>query len=395
MIRWYYFCGLLSLVWCHVKHHSKGEVWPKPRYTLKKATFFTFSPSEFQFSIINRNCLILENAVTRYKAVLNDFYKISQRELKKRESWSQKKDIKFMFRRYRVEKVAREENRKRYQGIIQGLKINLTQPCDEYPNFGMNENYTLSVSKTAILYSDSLWGIVRGMETFSQLFYLSTNFEEVRINTTEIEDYPRYAHRGLMLDTARHFISVDNILKTLDAMAMNKMNVFHWHIVDDESFPFESQRIPELSELGAFHNSMVYTKFDIMNVIEYARQRGIRVIPEFDVPGHTTSWGVAYPYVLTKCYGIFLGPMNPIKNNTYKLINNLFQEVQEWFPEKYFHIGGNGVDLKCWLSNLEIQQYMTKNNITNPKKLLGLFMLKIIQDFNKDTSPILWQVKNF
>lgn len=92
------------------------------------------------FQIINHNCLILENAVTRYKAILNNLYEISQREIKNRESWSQEKDIKFMFRRYRVEKVAREENRERYQGNIQGLNIKLTRPCDEYPKLGMNEN---------------------------------------------------------------------------------------------------------------------------------------------------------------------------------------------------------------------------------------------------------------
>lgn len=92
------------------------------------------------FQIINQKCLILDNAVARYKAVLNNLYQISQREIKNRESWSQEKDIKFMFRRYRVEKVAREENRKYYLGNILGLNIDLTRPCDEYPKLGMNEN---------------------------------------------------------------------------------------------------------------------------------------------------------------------------------------------------------------------------------------------------------------
>lgn len=92
------------------------------------------------FQIVNKNCFILENTVTRYKAILNNLYQISQREIQNRDSWSQEKDIKFMFRRYRVEKVAREENRKHYKGNIQGLNINLTRPCDEYPNLGMNEN---------------------------------------------------------------------------------------------------------------------------------------------------------------------------------------------------------------------------------------------------------------
>lgn len=110
-------------------------------------------------------------------------------------------------------------------------------------------------------------------------------------------------HRGLLLDTSRHFIPVDDILLILDGMSYNKLNVFHWHIVDDNSFPYESNVFPKLSLKGSYHPTMIYSASNIRKIIDYARIRGIRVIPEFDTPAHTTSWGQGHPELLTKCYG--------------------------------------------------------------------------------------------
>ena len=101
-----------------------------------------------------------------------------------------------------------------------------------------------------------------------------------------ISDKPRFKHRGLMLDTARHFISKGKILQLLEGMAYNKLNVFHWHITDDSAFPFKSTIFPELAEKGAYRPDMTYSIGDVMEIVEFARKRGIRVIPEIDTPGN-------------------------------------------------------------------------------------------------------------
>ncbi|CAH4029034.1 unnamed protein product [Pieris brassicae] len=359
---------------------TKGHVWPKPQEETKENKYFLFNPSHFKVKVLGQNCTILVNAINRYSFIIKNKSGLHHRRNHER----------------RRRRIGRDEN---YLGGIDELQVDLTEPCEEYPHFEMDESYKLNVSSTSTLRSASVWGIIRGLETFSQLFYLSNDrnqlkLQELRVNATKITDFPQYSHRGLLLDTSRHYISMSNILKMLDAMSYNKLNVFHWHIVDDQSFPYQSERFPELSEQGAYDSSMVYTKEDIQRVVEYARDRGIRVIPEFDVPGHTRSWGNAFPNVLTECYRqdkvVGLGPMNPTKNATYKLLRDLFQEVQTWFPDKYFHIGGDEVELDCWRSNPELREYMNSHNLS-VTQLHGLFMENAIPLLANDSEVVVWQ----
>lgn len=171
-----------------------------------------------------------------------------------------------------------------------------------------------------------------------------TSFQLV-INDTRVNDAPRFTHRGLLIDTSRHFVKLNTLEQVLDGMAYNKMNVFHWHIVDDHSFPYESIKYPEMLK-GAYHESMIYSQQDVAKVIELARQRGIRVMAEFDTPGHTRSWGASHPELLTKCGGPYegkLGPINPIVDSNYDFIFSLFEEIVQVFPDKYTHLGGDEV----------------------------------------------------
>ncbi|RXG60536.1 Beta-hexosaminidase subunit alpha [Armadillidium vulgare] len=169
----------------------------------------------------------------------------------------------------------------------------------------MDEQYDLKICAPdtpteATLESNSIWGILRGLETFSQILVEGDTLFSV--NCTQISDFPRYAHRGVHLDTARHFLPLEKIFENLDLMAMNKFNIFHWHIVDDQSFPYVSSVYPDLSAKGAWSDIHIYTLQDINLVVNYARDLGIRVIPEFDSPGHTLSWGEGQPGLLTPCY---------------------------------------------------------------------------------------------
>lgn len=164
-------------------------------------------------------------------------------------------------------------------------------------------------------------------------------------------------------------------------MVYNKLNVFHWHIVDDHSFPYVSKVFPELSEQGAYNQHMVYSQSDIEDVIEYARIRGIRVIAEFDTPGHTRSWGVSHPEILTTCEGVYtgkLGPIDPIKNETYEFMQKLLKEVVNVFPDPYVHLGGDEVGFECWESNTNITEYMKAANITGYEKLEEIYIQRIV-----------------
>lgn len=214
------------------------------------------------------------------------------------------------------------------------------------------------------------------------------------MNETTIFDEPRFKHRGLLVDTSRHFISLSTLERILDGMAYNKLNVFHWHIVDDHSFPYQSIKYPEMTR-GAYHSSMIYSQKDIADLIEYARLRGIRVMSEFDTPGHVASWGASHPELLTKCYGVYtgeLGPINPILDENYDFIYSLFDEIVDVFPDKYVHLGGDEVGFECWQTNQDILNYMKEFNMTSFVQLEEFYIQKLIDKVaTLNAFPIVWQ----
>ncbi|XP_062858077.1 beta-hexosaminidase subunit alpha isoform X1 [Trichomycterus rosablanca] len=271
--------------------------------------------------------------------------------------------------------------------------------CDGYPDEGSDESYSLSVSAfQAVIRAESVWGALRGLESFSQLVY-QDDYDAYYVNKTEIEDFPRFPFRGLLLDTSRHYLPLNAIIKTLDAMAYNKLNVFHWHIVDDPSFPYQSFTYPDLSDKGAFHPvTHIYTQKDVKKVIAHARLRGIRVVPEFDSPGHTKSWGKGQPDVLTPCYqgdvpsGSF-GPVNPILDSTFKFMTNLFEEVNSVFPDSHVHIGGDEVNFHCWDSNPNVRAFMKKKGFHKDYTRLESYYMENIMNITAtlNKTAIVWQ----
>jgi hexosaminidase len=243
---------------------------------------------------------------------------------------------------------------------------------------GDNERYSLTVTQSqAKLVAEAPLGALRGLETFLQLVHLGP--EGIGLPAVNIEDGPRFPWRGLSLDVSRHFIPIEDVKRTIDGMAAVKLNVFHWHLSDDQGFRIESKKFPKLHELGS--DGLYYSQAQVLDVIDYAYMRGIRVVPEFDMPGHATSWFVGYPelasapgpYSIIRKFGVFTAAMDPTKESTYQFLDVLIGEMADLFPDAYFHVGGDEVDPKQWMANAEIQAFMKKNGIANEEALQAYF----------------------
>jgi hexosaminidase len=239
-----------------------------------------------------------------------------------------------------------------------------------------DESYTLEITSAgAKLNAPNPLGILHGLETFSQLVAIGP--DGFAVPATRIDDKPRFVWRGLMIDVSRHFVPLDVIKRNIDGMAALKMNVFHWHLSENQGFRIESKAYPKLQELGS--DGLYYTQADARELIEYARDRGIRVVPEFDMPGHSTAWFVGYPelasapgpYLIERTWGIFDPAMDPTKESTYRFLDKFIGEMSHLFPDPYFHIGGDEVNGKQWDANPKIQEFMHAHGLNDNHALLA------------------------
>lgn len=259
------------------------------------------------------------------------------------------------------------------------------------PTLGEDESYTLNVTdKQAVLKSPTTLGAMRGLETFLQLLEGERN--GFFIPAVQIKDKPRFPWRGLLIDAARHFQPVEVIKRNLDGMAAVKLNVLHWHLTDDQGFRIESKRFPKLHETGS--DGLYYTQTQAREIIEYAHARGIRVIPEFDVPGHATSWFVGYPefasapgpYEIERQPGVFNPSFDPTRDEVYKFLDKFLGEMAELFPDAYMHIGGDESTGRQWRLNPRIQAFMREKNLKDKHALQTYFnqrLLKIVTKHRK------------
>jgi hexosaminidase len=243
---------------------------------------------------------------------------------------------------------------------------------------GEDESYTLEVSSAgAKLHAANPLGALHGLQTFLQL--VSITSEGFVAPAISVQDQPRFPWRGLMIDSARHFTPIEVIRRNLDGMEAVKMNVFHWHISEDQGFRAESHKFPKLQEQAS--DGLFYTQAEIRDLIAYARERGIRVVPEFDMPGHSTAWFAAYPeiasgsgpYQIERKWGVFDPAMDPTNEKTYKFLNELIGEMSKLFPDQFFHIGGDEVNGKEWDANPKIQAYMKAQKLKNNEALQAYF----------------------
>ena len=271
------------------------------------------------------------------------------------------------------------------------LVIECKGPGKEVPSLKEDESYSLDVSdKQAALKAATVVGALRGLETFLQL--LEGDRQGYYIPSVSIQDKPRFPWRGLLIDVGRHYEPMEVLKRNLDAMAAVKLNVLHWHLTEDQGFRIESKRFPRLHQMGS--DGLYYTQDQVREIVSYARARGIRVMPEFDMPGHATSWLVGHPefgsaqgpYAIERKAGIFEPALDPTREELYKFLEGFFTEIAPLFPDEYIHIGGDENEGHQWTKNAQIQAFMKAKGIKDNHALQAYFnqrMLKIVQKLGK------------
>lgn len=241
-------------------------------------------------------------------------------------------------------------------------------PAPAVPQLGDDEAYELTLAaERSSLHARTDLGVLRGLETLQQL--LRFDGQGWFLPTVTIHDQPRFAWRGLLVDPARHWLPVETIRHTLDAMAVVKLNVLHLHLTDDQGFRIETKAQPRLHELGS--DGHFYTQEQMRELIVYAANLGIRIVPEFDVPGHATAWLVGHPeiasapgpYAIERKWGVMNPVLDPTNEKTYTLLDAFFSEMAALFPDAYVHIGGDENNGKHWSANAGIQAFIGQHEL--------------------------------
>ena len=241
------------------------------------------------------------------------------------------------------------------------------------PQFGTNEDYELSVLERQIqLKAASTWGALHGITTLRQLMSNGS-----LPNEFSIVDSPRFAWRGLMLDVARHFIPLSQLYAVVDGLQLLKLNVLHLHLSDDQGFRFGSNAWPRLA------SNDHYTMQELQSLVAYAADRGVRIIPEIDMPGHVTHWLVAYPQwgceeaQPSQRFGVHPACLDPTREEVYDALASLFAELAEVFPDRYVHVGGDEVNPKWWQRSERIQAFITEHNLQDERGLQNYFLQRV------------------
>ncbi len=272
------------------------------------------------------------------------------------------------------------------------LVIEFRGTTTELPGPGDDESYRLRITPRRIrLEADTETGIIYGLESLRQLTGKKGEMDAVEeteaagetgpwvLPALALSDAPRYRWRGLMIDACRHWIPKEVILRNLDAMAALKMNVFHWHLSEYQAFRVESKVFPRLHEMGS--GGEYYSQEEIRQVVRYAADRGIRVVPEFDLPGHSTSWLVGYPelgsapgpYRLDTVYGVLDPVLDPTREEIYEFLDRFFGEMSTLFPDPFVHIGGDEVMDTHWMENEQIRAFMEEKGLEDSHALQAYF----------------------
>ena len=257
---------------------------------------------------------------------------------------------------------------------LRALVVAAPDDEDAAPRLGDDESFALRVNASgAALEARSFSGVQRGLEAFAQLTIAVGGRVVINSTATVVEGAPAFAYRGLMVDTARHFVPVAELEAALDGMAASGLNVFHWHLTDAQAFPWNASAEPALIA-GAYRADLTYSRADLVGLVRFAADRAIRVVPEIDMPGHAASWAAGRPDVVVDCAPDDGAPLydgsyqsdsqlDPTSNATYELIDALVAELAEIFPDEYLHLGGDEVAIGCYNSSAEVRAWMTAHGL--------------------------------
>src|SRR5712691_6334220 len=266
------------------------------------------------------------------------------------------------------------------------LSIHADHGREPVEKLGEDESYELAITDSgAKLTAPTPLGVLHGLQTFLQL--VATTPAGFAVPVVTIKDRPRFAWRGLLIDVGRHFIPLDVLKRNLDGMAAVKMNVLHWHLYDNEGFRVESKRFPRLQEAGS--DGQYYTQAEIREFVAYAHDRGIRIVPEFEMPGHSRSLFAGYPELASGPGPYKIEPggadavMDPTQEGTYKFIDKLMEEMTRLFPDDYFHIGGDEVNGSQWDANPKIQAFIQSHGMKSNQDLQAHFNQRLQKILNK------------
>ncbi|SDD71807.1 beta-N-acetylhexosaminidase [Niabella drilacis] len=275
-----------------------------------------------------------------------------------------------------------------------------------------DEGYQLSITEHGVmLKARKAAGLFYGLQTIGQLLQLPSALETQhrrQLPVLEITDYPRFRWRGLMLDVSRHFFPKEFVKKYIDDMARYKFNIFHWHLTDDQGWRIEIKSLPRLTEIGAWRVPRTgqwwsydppqpgekptyggyYTQEDIKEIIAYAAERHITIVPEIDVPGHSLAAIAAYPYLSatgylyavnpgSKFYNIEDNTLNPADERVYGFLDKVFTEVAALFPGTYIHIGGDECTKLFWQRSAVVQDFMKQQGIKTEHELQSYFIKRV------------------
>lgn len=294
--------------------------------------------------------------------------------------------------------------------IISELRIEIKN-LDASLQMGVDESYTFEVkpnSSTINISAETQWGALHALTTLGQIVFHEKELDKFYIElSVSINDWPLYPHRGVLIDTGRNFLTVESILDHIDIMALSKMNVLHWHLMDSQSWPIKLYIYPEMTKDASFADE-IYTKLDITYVISYAKRRGVRVIPEFEVPGHSRAGYLALNKSVLACENSWWsndvgldytavepppGQLEILNDETYEVVEGIYGELSEMFEDHIFHVGGDELQINCYNFSTVTQDWFAANSSRTFEDLVQYWVDKAIPIFErvKDRKLMMWE----